>query len=249
MRAHLLIATIPFLLAFMPLNGDLNTEYYYNLKFMKDSGPPRAVEMVRIDNLARKMPVASKGILFTYRNRSAGHVHIAGNFSDWTPLPMERSEKGVWYYFLDSPDTSRLITYKFSVDGIWMQDPENPDCEDDGCGSYLSLARPVNSDTGRRLTYRFISRTIVEFRIYRPDAKFVALVGDFNHWNPENDLLKKGSDGIWRARKQLREGTYLYRYVIDGEWLPDTYNSISATDRTGMLCSVIVVGRTGVTAP
>lgn len=241
MRAHLLIATIPFLLAFMPLKGDLQTEYYYNLKFLMESGPPRAVEMIRIDNLARKMPIASKGVLFTYRNRSARKVHIAGNFSDWAPRPMERSDKGIWYYFLDSPDATKLITYKYSIDGIWMQDPENPDREDDRCGSYLSVSRTINSDTDRKLSYRFISRGMVEFRIYRPDAGFISLVGDFNHWNPENDLLKKGKDGIWSVRKHLQPGMHLYRYVIDGEWVPDTYNSASASDQTGMLCSVIDV--------
>ena len=59
--------------------------------------------------------------------------------------------------------------------------------------------------------------------------------------NPENDLLSKGRDGVWRLKKRLPKGTHRYKYIIDGEWLPDTYNANSASDDNGDVCSLITV--------
>jgi 1,4-alpha-glucan branching enzyme len=88
-----------------------------------------------------------------------------------------------------------------------------------------------------------LRKDVVVFRIYKPEASIVSVVGDFNGWNPENDLLRKGSDGIWRLEKRLASGTYRYKYVIDGQWLPDTFNPDSASDSTGDICSVIKIKR------
>ena len=59
--------------------GDTNNElYYYNLRFLKKSGPPRIMEMVKIDNMTHKKPLSMKGFLVTYNNRDAKKAAIAG---------------------------------------------------------------------------------------------------------------------------------------------------------------------------
>ena len=82
---------------------------------------------------------------------------------------------------------------------------------------------------------------IVEFRIFKPGARMVTVAGDFNNWNPENDFLSKGRDGIWHMKKRLPSGSYRYRFIIDGEHRQDMYNEISSTDSAGDLCSLISV--------
>ena len=51
----------------------------------------------------------------------------------------------------------------------------------------------------------------------------VAIAGDFNGWNHENNLLEDSNgDGIWTGTLKLEPGRYEYMFVLDGkEWVPD----------------------------
>lgn len=49
------------------------------------------------------------------------------------------------------------------------------------------------------------------------EAKRVALVGDFNGWDPSADLMKKRKDGSFTTTLKLKCGDhYQFRYLIDG---------------------------------
>jgi hypothetical protein len=51
----------------------------------------------------------------------------------------------------------------------------------------------------------------------------VAVVGDFNDWNPSKHLLHdENEDGIWTATLRLEPGRYEYMFILDGQkWVPD----------------------------
>jgi 1,4-alpha-glucan branching enzyme len=63
------------------------------------------------------------------------------------------------------------------------------------------------------------------------EAKKVALVGEFNGWNPEEAIaLKKQKDGSFKAIVELASGEYQFRYILDDEkwendWEADKYVS------------------------
>jgi hypothetical protein len=234
------ITLLPVLLtAFSPVGDTLKSDSYHNFKFLKASGPPQKMKLIRTDNSAYGKPVIEEGFLLTYRNRRAREVRAAGDFSHWKPMRMDRSEHGVWYCFIT--DTEDRVRYKFMVDGIWVRDPKNPAQDDDGSGSTMSVIDPSPAGEGTRLTCRFLEKNLVEFRIFQPGARLVSLVGDFNNWNPEHDMLGKEKSGIWRLKKRLTRGTYRYKYIVDGRWTADLYNENSATDEIGGICSVIKV--------
>ncbi|MCU0847075.1 MAG: glycogen-binding domain-containing protein [Spirochaetes bacterium] len=225
---------------FSPDKSGLRTENYYNLIFLRSAAEPERMNMIKIDGTSRTLRL-KKGILFTYKNIEARDVSISGNFSGWNIKKMDRSKHGVWYFFLDSFGNVDRVEYKYYVDGIWIMDPENPEREDDGAGSYLSLAKRIKTEDKRHISFQVLGNNSVEFRLYRPGAKYVSLVGDFNHWNPENDVLKKDGKGIWRIQKRLAKGPHRYKFVVDGKWVPDMYNQKSASDNAGEVCSLIVV--------
>jgi hypothetical protein len=237
------VAIIPAaLLALSPVEKeDIQTEYYYNLRFLKQSDEPRYVSMIRVDNVARQKTIMERGILITYKNRNAKVVTISGDFSQWKPIAMSRSTYGVWYYFLNRFNNWSRVRYKFLVDGIMIMDPKNHNREDDMNGSYLSLLTPIQDLENRFIPYRFIGKNTVEFKLHKPTARLVALVGDFNGWNPENDLLAKDDSGFWKITKRLSRGVYRYKYVVDGEWVADMFNKNSASDNIGGVCSIIEV--------
>ncbi|OHD69412.1 MAG: hypothetical protein A2W19_05760 [Spirochaetes bacterium RBG_16_49_21] len=245
MKVKALISIIPILfLAFnYEKNDELKTFYFQSLKFIQQADSPQKVMMIRTDHSSGVGALLEQGVLFTYKNRGAKLVYISGNFSGWKPVRMMRSDTGIWYYFLSADSGEHSIRYKYLVDDIWIMDPQNPERTDDGMGSYISLVEPFRISEGKQVSYRVSGKDSVEFRIYNPHARFVSIVGDFNNWNPENDLLTKGRDGIWRLQKKLFPGVYRYKYVIDGDWVPDYYNSISGSDNTGEICSIIEIGQ------
>jgi carboxypeptidase Q len=52
------------------------------------------------------------------------------------------------------------------------------------------------------------------------DAKEVFLVGDFNNWNMFGTPLLKTKNG-WECKIDLPKGKYLYKYIVDGNWVVD----------------------------
>jgi chromosome partitioning protein len=65
----------------------------------------------------------------------------------------------------------------------------------------------------------------VRFRLERPGARAVSVAGSFNNWRANVTFLKGPDEkGSWRASVKLPAGEYEYRFIVDGEWLPDPVN-------------------------
>lgn len=220
---------------------DRKVVYYYTLTQLKNAGSPEKLRLIIIDNLATGKPLVADGLLFTYKDRKAEKVQISGNFSSWKMMKMTRGKDGVWFYFLSNSDFAGRVEYKFNVDGLWTEDPYNAFREDDRRGSYLSLSENELPRDGHFITYKYTAKNRVLFRTYKPEAKIISLVGDFNGWNPEHDIMKRGADGIWRLEKRLSAGTYRYKFIVDGEWIPDLFNPESSSDSAGDICSIVKI--------
>jgi 1,4-alpha-glucan branching enzyme len=61
----------------------------------------------------------------------------------------------------------------------------------------------------------------VEFVFYRPQARQVHLVGDFNDWREKELPMFRTKDGHWLAKMRLPAGEFRFRYCADGEWFAD----------------------------
>lgn len=61
----------------------------------------------------------------------------------------------------------------------------------------------------------------VEFRFFRPDAKSVHLVGDFNDWRNGELPMTRDESGYWLAQLRLPVGEFRFRYCADGQWFTD----------------------------
>ncbi|NNE43943.1 MAG: BamA/TamA family outer membrane protein, partial [Gemmatimonadetes bacterium] len=88
----------------------------------------------------------------------------------------------------------------------------------DGTGGPLA---PVRVDDG------------VLFRIRDEDARRVSIVGDFNDWNENATRLRRTRHGLWRTVLPLKEGTWPYLFVVDGDWILDPDNPLVEADPSG----------------
>ena len=81
----------------------------------------------------------------------------------------------------------------------------------------MALAKQfVKSKSLYKVTFTVPAEAAVE-------AKKVALVGEFNGWNPEEAIaLKKQKDGSFKGIVELGAGEYQFRYILDDEkWQND----------------------------
>ncbi|MFA4991711.1 MAG: isoamylase early set domain-containing protein [Candidatus Omnitrophota bacterium] len=88
---------------------------------------------------------------------------------------------------------------------------------------------------------RSSSGKTITFKYSAPEAKEVKLAGDFNSWNPSKTTLKKSKNGTWTRDLNLKPGRYEYKFVVDGQWQKDPFNSLFAKNTYGTENSVIQI--------
>lgn len=76
-----------------------------------------------------------------------------------------------------------------------------------------------------------------------PAAGTVAVIGSFNHWNPDGYRMHRDSpEGPWRLRLELSQGRYAYAFLIDDQWVvPDPHSLLQQDDGFGNLNSALIV--------
>ncbi len=82
----------------------------------------------------------------------------------------------------------------------------------------------------------------VEFSVRAPNANQVYLAGQFNNWSPTATPMRKLPSGDWVVSLQLKAGTYQYKFIVDGNWIPDPDNPDRQPDGMGGFNSVLKVG-------
>ncbi len=81
----------------------------------------------------------------------------------------------------------------------------------------------------------------VLFRLDRPDARAVRLVGDFSDWEPISMQREKEA---WVARIKLAPGVYHFKFLVDGEWyVPEDAPGIVSDEFGGVNATLVVPAR------
>lgn len=84
---------------------------------------------------------------------------------------------------------------------------------------------------------------MVRFVFVAPDAKSVALVGDFNGWDRTAFQLARAKvGGPWTATAALPAGRHEYAFLVDGvRWVADSSASSIVEDEFGVESSIITI--------
>lgn len=112
-----------------------------------------------------------------------------------------------------------------------------------GIGSVTTLSAllPPPATAGTGVTSAVLGDTVVStlrdtLRLVRlmltdPNARRVAVVGDFNGWRSDaTPLVREAGTSRWSVTLALRDGEHRYAFVVDGtRWVPD-----SSVQRRGM---------------
>jgi len=186
--------------------------------------------------------ITDGGVIFIYNNKDAKEVYLAGDFTNWeeNKLEMKRDSTGVFSILVDLSAGKHL--YKFIVDGVWMEDPDNSEVEPDNYGGNNSIIYVKKSEENKSIQSGALQKDgKAIFKYYNPDAEKVYLAGEFNNWKPD-DLLMNNNNGEWEIALNLPPGKYQYKFVVDGNWTTDPLNPVVEGD---MGNSVIIIGDDG----
>ncbi len=155
----------------------------------------------------------------------AAKVYIAGSFNNWkTTKTLLQKVSGGWA--INFPLAPGKYTYKYIADGRWMTDPVNNQRERDGEGNTNSVFYCTNH----------------VFRLNGfENAKKVVVTGNFYNWNPRGIEMTRNSTG-WSLPVYLREGTYAYKFLVDGRWMTDPANPSGREDADGNENSFLEIG-------
>lgn len=165
-------------------------------------------------------------VAFYLRNNlKAQKVYLAGSFNEWSPdaQAMKKTDSGWIAYVKLAPGK---YWYKFVVDGHWITDTDNQLRENDGKGNINSVFFKTNNN--------FILEG-------HTNARNVFVAGSFNNWKPKDLRMNRTATG-WEFPVYLANGTHMYKFISDGNWMPDTKNPEQAPDGTGGINSVISLG-------
>ena len=81
----------------------------------------------------------------------------------------------------------------------------------------------------------------VRFEFTHPTAIAMSVAGTFNHWQPEAKSLHPAGGGRWFKETALMPGSYEYRLIVDGQWMPDPLARESVANPFGGRNSVLTV--------
>lgn len=86
------------------------------------------------------------------------------------------------------------------------------------------------------------SLVTVRFTLEAPDARRVALVGDFNHWNAGATPMQRTRDGQrWVIEVGLHPGRHAYAFVVDDNVVADPAAPSAVGEDFGVRSSVVLV--------
>src|SRR5687768_7330337 len=82
----------------------------------------------------------------------------------------------------------------------------------------------------------------VQFMLVAPTARRVALVGEFNDWDPGATPMARAPGGAWHVALPLTQGRHVYAFVVDGSaWVPDPQAPLAPERWFGSGNSVMLV--------
>lgn len=205
--------------------------------FMIEDGWVRRDEVVvkpdvvfGINSFRRETAFSYSDTLATFYLRNhdnAEEVYLSGSFNEWSTMeiPMKKVQGGWRAVIMLDPGK---YTYKYIVDGKWINDPDNLLKERENTRGVVSIIYCTN---------KLFSLTAENGRKFSR----VLLTGNFINWNRRGIEMKKSGDS-WVLPMYFRDGTYAYKFITDNDWITDPANPDTRMDADGNLNSFLSIG-------
>jgi 1,4-alpha-glucan branching enzyme len=188
------------------------------------SQPPLMVNDVLVLSFKPDAPARFVGVRFAHEAWKVLH-------------PYARNEKGVFVLDYPVPEGQREIRYRIVVDGLWMADPSNPQVDTDAVGNEFSVFVLDKEPVRPIINPKQESDGEITFAFSGAPGRRVALVGDFNNWDPFMNPLEESAPGTYTITLRVPSGAHWYYFYCDGQRILDRYNPETGVDPDGKTVS------------
>ncbi len=180
--------------------------------------------------------VYTDGILFTYLAPTPNtEVSISGSFVDWQlNIKLSPNALGIHSVWVPLNFPPGRYSYKFNVDGIWINDPQQPyriqETQHLGTAVTEHSAFQLSQVVEQHLSSP-VARGQGLFTFYLADKGYtrVSWVGTANLWHPTRDAMVL-KNGYWQLTRHLPIDAPYYLLLADGNLSVDPLNvNIAAT--------------------
>lgn len=205
----LFISFLFFLNFFLAANDAL--QLYLHIQNIENAAPPELL---------------GENIILTYQEaRTVYYVGARFDHEDYRVLHrFKKNGHGIFVLVIPRPFDITKIRYRIVVDGLWMNDPFNPQYEADSYGIKHSIIYIPPSRQEFYINPEIMEQGNVKF-IYQgePDAD-IFIAGDFNKWDPFLNRLLEESPGQYIIILKIYPGYHYYYFVVNGKHFTDPYN-------------------------
>src|SRR6185312_17528073 len=83
--------------------------------------------------------------------------------------------------------------------------------------------RPASLLTALSLTLAALATRAepTTFSLAAPDAKQVFLADEMTDWDAGKKRMERDASGTWHFTLDLEPGQWIYKFVVDGQWVQD----------------------------
>ncbi len=189
-------------------------------------------------------PQVLEGYLILTAEGAFRHVGASFAHEDFRNVhSFQRNAHGLFVLAVPVPyEIRKPLKYRLIVDGIWGRDAANPEFErDPRTGAVFSLAAVPFLSSARPGAWRILAEDgrTARFRYESDPGLFVAVVGDFNAWDPFVHELTETRPGVYELSLPLPSGEHRYAFLVGGDRVPDPLNPERLYDTAGRTVSVI----------
>jgi hypothetical protein len=220
MKIHKSVLLCFLLLLPLPVHGVSPLLMDIKILGLQQASAPEKLDNQLLFTFTSKLPLRRVGLRFAHEDYSVFHLYA-------------RNEYGVFALLYTPPDGLRELKYRVSVDGLWTNDPFNPNTVRDDSGLIFSLIRLEEPSAGPLINPRISGGQRARFVFRGLPARAVSIVGTFNNWDPTLHRLEETEPGLYQISLELLPGRYYYTFSVDGNRLLDPYNLDSARDYEG----------------
>ncbi len=164
-----------------------------------------------------KPVVYENGILFTFEGRDTDDIYLSGSFYHWNKrVKLHKNRFGIHFAFIPIETPKGLYTYRFMVNGIWLNDPQQTLWVADGYGTEISAIDLRSALVSFKTSPKHLGGNRYQFFLKDKNYKTVSWVGSRNRWDPfVNPMSLK--DGYWTLTLEMDPKQVFYLYRIDDE--------------------------------
>ncbi|WP_297278285.1 protein kinase [uncultured Brachyspira sp.] len=201
-----------------------------------------SLEILNYYNIQDVMPprVVDDGVLFTFAE-NYDSVEVSGDFNNWEDsIPLIKSSYGIFYYLWQTPLKSGKYSYRYRVNGVWINDPLNLNVEYDNNNQAVSYFVLTNDIGFYEKNPIYNSDGTVTFFYSNNTAKEVMFTSDKLGFDSLRYPMTY-SNNLWVITLRAEEGNYYYNFVVDRIWEVDPLNMNVYKGNDGRLHSYTMI--------